>query len=126
MGEDLRRTLVGAHHADHTAERRIIQLLAPLEKPDEFLEQPCDASRVTSAEEHLVAPDCYRGGGELSLDLAQMLITRSGEGREQMLTGDDDPDRGVSGCHAEPIMRGHGRLQRRRRRRRCVDSSPGG
>ena len=126
MGEHLGRTLVGAHHADHTAERWIIELLPPLEEPDEFLEQSRHAFCVTSAEEHLVTPHRDRSGWKLPLNLSEMLITRTSERREEMLTGDDDPHRGVSGCHAEPIMRGHGRLQRRRRRRRRVDSSLGG
>ena len=123
MREHLGRPLIGAHHADNPSEGRIVELLSPLEKSDEFLEQSRDSFCVTTAKDDLVAPDRDRRGGELTLDLTQVLVTRAGERGEQVLTGNDDPHRGVGGCHAEPIMRGRGRLQRRRRRRRRVDSS---
>ena len=54
-------------------------MLTPLKESDEFLEQPRDALGVTTAKNDLVTSDRDRGGGKLSLNLTQVLVTRAGE-----------------------------------------------
>ena len=39
VGEHLGRSLVGAHHADRAVDRALVELVAALEQPDQFLEQ---------------------------------------------------------------------------------------
>ena len=112
MGEDLRRPLIGAHHGDHPAERRLVELLTAFDEHHQFLEEASHPFSIGAAHDDFVAPDLNHCVGKGGLDGAQIRVTSAAQGGEQVLAGHHDPDQGIGRCHSGRFMSGQDRRRR--------------